>query len=262
MTNGLRIASMKYLRTLREAGLHYVILSLNGLDDDIYRQINGHALVGPKLKALENCRQLGLPVHLSATITRGINENQIGPLLDLADQTENVLQVRFRAMSPVGNYLDGGEMFMSELVKIICREGGIDYDLWCRQQDFYEHVGRTIGVDHLRPRLCAMRADLTPDRVPFASEWDWDQWDRSRLRRPRLLAKLLASYGPAYALQYARSMMSRYRYTPHRKFKRIAVRVWPNLQTMDLGLNARCTSLYHRDGQTMPFCLCNVLSNT
>jgi pyruvate-formate lyase-activating enzyme len=261
MTNGLKLASMAYLRQLREAGLHYVVLSLNGLSDDVYRRTNDQELVEPKLKALENCRRLGMSVHLSATITRGLNEDQIGPLLDLADRTENVLQVRFRAMSPVGNYLDGGELFMSELVKIICKHGRIDYDLWCRQQDFFDHLGRTIGVDHIRPRLCAMRADLTHDRVPFAAEWNWEQWQRARWRSLRVFARLIECYGWSYALSYLHSLMARYRYTPHPGFRRIAVRVWPNLQTMDIELNKRCTSLYHREGQAVPFCLCNVMHN-
>ena len=261
MTNGLKLADMKYLRSLREAGLTYVIFSLNALDDDIFRRTNDQALLDVKLKALDNLEQLGMSVALSATITRGLNEDQIGPLLDLETQKKSIYQVRFRSMAEVGCYVEGGQFFMSEFLKLICHQGGIDYDLLLRQQDFFDHVGRTLGVDYLRPRLCAVRADLDKYHVPLASDRDWQHWDNAVMKKPRLILKMLQTYGLKYASQFALGLMTRLNNPPHPKFLRITVRAWPNLDTIDLNLNQRCSSVYHRDGNVQPFCLSNIQTN-
>jgi uncharacterized radical SAM superfamily Fe-S cluster-containing enzyme len=260
MTNGIRLADMKYVRSLQEAGLKYVILAMNGLNDEVYRRTNGEALLDVKLKALENINQTGMVIFLSATITRGVNEDQIGPLLDLEARTERVVQVRFRSMAEMGTYIEKGYYFMSEFVKVICHHGGIDHDLWLKQQDFLEQLGRTVGVDHIRPRLCAMRAEMDNDLVPFTADSGRKVWNEAMMRKPRIIAEMVRSWGPMYVFRFVLdSMRGGYRYTPHPHFRRISVRVWPNLDTMDLDLNNRCTSRYVRDGDVLPFCLSNVL---
>jgi len=259
MTNGLRLADKKYLQTLRDAGLTCVIFSMNGLNDDVYRETNGEALLDVKLQALKNMIDLDMIVLLSATITRGLNEDQIGPLIELEGEHPAIRQVRFRSMAEVGAYVEGGNYCMSDFLKLVCREGGVDYELWCRQQDFLNHLRRIIGVDHIRPRHCAMRADLTKDLVPFASDWDSESWDSAVLEKPRIVARVLRDYGPTYALQYLYTLTQVSRYTPHPGFRRIAVRVWPTLDTIDLDLNRRCSSIYLRDGERLPFCLSNIL---
>lgn len=263
MTNGIRLADMKYLRSLRDAGLCYVILAMNGLNDDVYRRTNGEALLEAKLRALNNLEQTGMIVFLSATITRGVNEDQIGPLLDLEKQMKCVVQLRFRSMAEMGSYIEGGQFFMSEIVKVICRQGGIEYDLWLKQQDFLDHLGRTVGIDHIRPRLCAMRAEMDNELVPFAAGRDWRAWDKALMKKPRVVAELIRKWGPIYAFKFVLdTIRGGYRYTPHPDFRRISVRVWPSLYTMDFGLNRRCTSLYVRDGEVLPFCMSNCLRNS
>ena len=260
MTNGVRLADPAYARRLREAGLRYVTLAVNGLDDDVYLRTNGKALLDVKMKALENLNREDVTTYLSTTITRGINEGQIGPVIDLAKRTRNVVQVRFRGMSEVGRFIEGGQFFMSELTKIICRNGGIDYDLWLRQQDFLDRLGRALGNDHIRPRLCAMRAEIDADGIPLASDRDWRKWEGAALEKPRLVAGLVRAWGVDYTLRFiADAIRGGYRYTRHPGFLRVSIRVWPNLETMDLSLNRRCTSLYLKDGEREPFCLSHCL---
>ena len=265
MTNGLKLADMKYVRSLKEAGLNYVIFSMNGLNDDVFRRINGQALLDIKLKAMDNLEQLGISSILSATITRGLNEDQIGPLLELEKQKKCILQVRFRSMVEVGRHIEGGQYYMSELIKLICQEAGIDYDLWLKHQDFYDHLGRTLGLNHIRPRLCAMRADMDLDLVPFESDRNWQEWNEALFKKPRLIAKLLHNYGIQYAFRAVVGLLDsrKYTYNHHSNFRRIGVRVWPNLDTIDLNFDQkRCTAVYRRDGKVQPFCLANILNNT
>ncbi len=262
MTNGIRMADMRYVRLLKEAGLKFVILAMNGMTDDVYRRINGEALLDIKLKALENMEEAGFTIYLSMTVTRGINEDQVKPLLDLESRMKNVVQVRFRSMAEMGHYIEGGQFFMSELVKLVCYQAGIDYEMWCRQQDFLDHLGRIVKNDHIRPRLCAMRAELDKNLVPFAADRDWEEWNRTAMKKPRLLVDLARYWGLGYLFRFALdSMGGGFPYTRHPRFRRISVRVWPNLETMDLDLNSRCSSLYLRDGDKLPFCLSNCLRN-
>jgi uncharacterized Fe-S cluster-containing radical SAM superfamily protein len=262
MTNGIRLADPEYTQCLREAGLKYVTLAVNGLNDDVYRRTNGQALLDIKLKALENLTKTDITTYLSMTIIRGVNENEIRPLIDLAKRTKNVVQVRFRGMAKVGNYVEGGQFFMSELTKIVCRNSGINYGLWLKQQDFLDRLGRAMRNDHIRPRLCAMRAEVDRNMIPLASDRNWRELERSALERPRLVAELLRVWGIGYTLRFlADSIRGGYRYTRHPNFLRISIRVWPNIDTMDLALNRRCTSLYLKRGQRLPFCLSHCLAD-
>lgn len=255
MTNGIRLADAGYARRLREAGLDSVTLALNGLDDEVYRRTNGKPLLDIKMRALENLIREGFTIYLSATITRGVNENQIGPLLDLARRTKGVGQIRFRGMTEVGRFIKGGQFFMSDLCKLVCREGGIDYGLWLRQQGYLDRLGRALKNDHLRPRMCAMRAEIDRDGVPLASDRDWDDGNSGFLEKPRLAAAFIRAWGIGYALRYlADSSSGRYHYTRHPNFLRVTVRTWPTVDTMDLDLDRRCTSVYLKGGQRQFFC--------
>jgi len=149
---------------------------------------------------------------------------------------------------------------MSEIVKVICQQGGIDYDLWLKQQDFLDHLGRTVGIDYIRPRLCAMRAEMDNELVPLAAGRDCRAWDEEVMKKPRVIAELVRKWGPIYAFKFVLdTIRGGYRYTRHPNFRRISVRVWPNLNTIDFSLNRRCTSVYVRDGEVLPFCMSNCL---
>ncbi len=260
MTNGIRLADPDYVRRLREAGLGSVILAINGLDDEVYRRTNGRPLLDIKLKALENLGREDITAHLSATITRGINEDQIGPIISLARRMKNVFQVRFRGMAEMGRYIKSEPFFMSELTKLVCRNSGIDYGLWLRHQDFLDRLGRALRNDHIRPRLCAMRTEVDAAGIPLASDRDWRKWENAALEKPRLVAGLIRAWGIGYTLRYiADAVRGAYRYTRHPDFLRVSVRAWPVPDTMDLDLDRRCTSVYLRGGERERFCLSNCL---
>lgn len=105
-TNAVRLTDKDYLRTLRSAGLISVLFSINGLSEDPYTKINGVPLLSKKLKALENCFDVnGIRTIISPTVYRGVNENEVKPLLDLC--VENIPKIdefRIRQACRVGKY--------------------------------------------------------------------------------------------------------------------------------------------------------------
>lgn len=84
-TNGLRLAeSPELCLSLKEAGLSWVFLQFDGTTDYIYRAIRGQPLLELKRQAIANCRKAGLGVVLVPTLARGINDGNLGAILDFA----------------------------------------------------------------------------------------------------------------------------------------------------------------------------------
>ena len=76
-TNGSLLA--KKAQSLKDAGLHRVTVSLDALDDTVFKAMNdvGYA-VGDVLDGIESAAAVGLaPVKINCVVKRGSNENQI-----------------------------------------------------------------------------------------------------------------------------------------------------------------------------------------
>ena len=81
-TNGVRLADEDgYAEKLARGGVSTVFLQFDGLDDDIYRILRGKPLLETKLKAIDNCKQAGLPVVLVPTVAPGVNDHALGDIL-------------------------------------------------------------------------------------------------------------------------------------------------------------------------------------
>ncbi len=97
-TNGTRLAALA--QPLREAGVNSVNISLDALDAAIYRKVTG-GNVADVLAGLDAARAAGLRVKLNCVLMRGVNENEIWPLILLAAERE--LPLRFIELMPLSN---------------------------------------------------------------------------------------------------------------------------------------------------------------
>ena len=81
-SNGSLLA--RRAKGLAEAGLDRVTVSLDSLDDDVFRAMNDVDFpVSGVLEAIETAAQEGLtPVKINAVIKRGFNEHDLVPMLD------------------------------------------------------------------------------------------------------------------------------------------------------------------------------------
>ncbi|HYP85782.1 GTP 3',8-cyclase MoaA [Variovorax sp.] len=79
-TNGSLLA--RKARALRDAGLRRVTVSLDGLDDAVFRRMNDVDFpVADVLRGLEAAREAGLgPIKVNMVVKRGTNEDQILPM--------------------------------------------------------------------------------------------------------------------------------------------------------------------------------------
>ncbi|APW46433.1 GTP 3',8-cyclase MoaA [Rhodoferax antarcticus] len=79
-TNGSLLA--KKARALKDAGLQRVTVSLDALDDTVFRQMNDVDFpVGDVLQGIEAARSVGLgPIKINMVVKRGTNDHQILPM--------------------------------------------------------------------------------------------------------------------------------------------------------------------------------------
>lgn len=109
-TNGLKLANRAFAEKIAltvenddlPIGKPLIYLQFDGLSDDTYGALRGRPLLDLKMQALENCRELGMTVALVPTIVKGVNEHEIGPIIDLALSDRNIKTVDFQPVTLVG----------------------------------------------------------------------------------------------------------------------------------------------------------------
>jgi uncharacterized radical SAM superfamily Fe-S cluster-containing enzyme len=111
-TNGIKLAywdfAQKIANTMDDGdlpiGKPLIYLQFDGMSNETYIALRGRPLLDVKMKALSNCRELGMNVTLVPTIVKGVNEHEIGAIIDLALNDDNIKMVNFQPISCTGRY--------------------------------------------------------------------------------------------------------------------------------------------------------------
>ncbi len=111
-TNGIKLADIdfanKILHTMDDRdsliGRPLIYLQFDGVTEETYIALRGRPLLELKLKALENCRNLGMNVALVPTVVKGINDHEIGRIIDLALSDNNIKTVNFQPATLTGRF--------------------------------------------------------------------------------------------------------------------------------------------------------------
>ncbi|MHA1298845.1 MAG: radical SAM protein [Candidatus Helarchaeota archaeon] len=103
-TNGLRFTNKDYLQEIIDAGMNAMYWQFDGLERETWIKTRGVDLLDKKLKVIENCRELGFKdVVLVPTIARGINDHEVGNIMDFAIQNNDVVScIVFQPVSLCG----------------------------------------------------------------------------------------------------------------------------------------------------------------
>ncbi|MFP4672814.1 MAG: tetraether lipid synthase Tes [Desulfohalobiaceae bacterium] len=103
-SNGIKFArDLEFTKAAKRAGLDVVYLQFDGLSDDIYQESRGRPMWETKQKALQNMKAAGLMATLVPTLVRGLNDHQVGQILDFALQnTDVVTAISFQPVSITG----------------------------------------------------------------------------------------------------------------------------------------------------------------
>ena len=107
-TNGIRLAEEPgYAKQLKDAGLSTVFLQFDGLSDRIYKILRGKPLMLKKLAAIRNCAKAGLGVVLVPVIAPGVNDDEIGKILNFAQKNmPDIRGVHFQPISYFGRCIE------------------------------------------------------------------------------------------------------------------------------------------------------------
>ena len=103
-TNGIRFAQEpEFAKQAKEAGLRLAYLQFDGVTNEA----NSHRKVGNlfdvKLRAIENLHAAGIDVVLVVTVVNGINDEQVGPIIDFAiANADKITVVSFQPVSFTG----------------------------------------------------------------------------------------------------------------------------------------------------------------
>ncbi|HDR8091690.1 MULTISPECIES: GTP 3',8-cyclase MoaA [Bacillus] len=99
-TNAIHLT--KQAKALKEAGLHRVNVSLDAIDDDIFRNINGRNInTKPVIKGIITAKEAGLAVKVNMVVKKGMNDHQILPMA--AYFKEQGITLRFIEFMDVGS---------------------------------------------------------------------------------------------------------------------------------------------------------------
>ncbi len=103
-TNGIKFAQdREFCKQAKEAGLRLAYLQFDGVTNEA----NSHRKVGNlfdvKQRAIENLHAAGIDVVLVVTVVNGVNNDQVGPILDFAiANADKVTVVSFQPVSFTG----------------------------------------------------------------------------------------------------------------------------------------------------------------
>jgi len=145
-TNGIRLArDPGYAQELVDNRLHTVYLQFDGMDDKMYKEVRGVPMSKIKAKAIDNCRNVGLPkwadpkkyavrplsVMLVPTMVKGYNDHLAMPIVDYAlENSDTVRGVNYQPVSLTSRLPDKERFSMrytqADLVRSLCEEGAFE----------------------------------------------------------------------------------------------------------------------------------------
>lgn len=107
ITNGIRLGKDRELaRAIKDMGV-YVGLQLDGFTSKVHEKIRGKDLVKEKEAALATLAELDIPTQLIFVATRGVNDHQIGQVVELFLSGSHFLSLNFQPVAYTGH--GGGE---------------------------------------------------------------------------------------------------------------------------------------------------------
>ncbi len=106
ITNGLRLGRDRELALALKARGVYVALQLDGFDAETHTLVRGRDLTKEKTAALAMCKELDLPTQIIFVAAKGVNDHQIGKVVDLMMQEDFILSINFQPVAHTG--LGGG----------------------------------------------------------------------------------------------------------------------------------------------------------
>ncbi len=137
-TNGIRLAHDQTLVRRLAENRHRleVFFQFDGFSDRVYRALRGEELLAVKLRALEALGRAGVHVTLAVTLQGGVNEQEIGPIVQFAVQRPWITGINFQPATYSGRYVLPEELerrvTFPDVIRAVAEQTGGMF----RQEDF------------------------------------------------------------------------------------------------------------------------------
>lgn len=118
-TNGVLLAN--YLEELIEAGLDSINISVDAIGADKFKYITKRDVLGRVLQNIKYASER-LETKINALIIKGINEEEIIPLVEFAREVK--IPIRFIELMPIGSGMGYKPLRQEEIYKIIANKYG------------------------------------------------------------------------------------------------------------------------------------------
>ncbi len=133
-SNGIKLAQADYVRRLAERagrwpdGQLFVYLQFDGFDENTHDTLRGRRdLLSIKERAIRNCRKNGISVHPVMTLTRGVNDHEVGDFVRLAVENPHLKNVVIQPAMYSGRYDNPrrqDRITLADTVRLICDQFG------------------------------------------------------------------------------------------------------------------------------------------
>jgi uncharacterized radical SAM superfamily Fe-S cluster-containing enzyme len=284
-TNGSVLVCDREL--LRFLGRHRVIISLqfDGVRDDVYVALRGRPALDDKLRLIDMCSELDVPMSLTATVAGGVNDRAIREVADLLFQRDHILSAMFQPAAYAGNAAKlgrpGEAVTIPDVVSALNGAGSgtvcpedfsplpcshpacFSLAFYLRIEDnHYLPIKQMVDAERYMD-LIQNRAIFGTDSESFEVITDavYDLWSGSAALSPdsekalRAVRQLITAttaeggYSPRRALSVA-----------ERSVKSIFIHQFMDPDTFDLSRARKCCQVYPQlDGSMIPVCAHNCL---
>jgi hypothetical protein len=258
-SNGIRLGQDKaYTKALAEAGVSFVFMQFDGTDDAIYEKLRGRPLLAEKLAAIKACSDELLGVTLVPTIVPGVNDGNIGEILNFGlSNSPAVRGVHFQPVSYLGRYPqppgNGERITLPEVLRAIERQTAGKVKI----EDMVPS-----GCDHPR---CGFHGDfvLMPETLvqltPKAETGSCCQDDgRSHIRSRNFVARrwkrTAANSGPECCGSNDFNDLNDFIGRVKSHGFTITAMAFQDAYTLDMERLRRCSVHVYKNGRTIPFC--------
>jgi uncharacterized radical SAM superfamily Fe-S cluster-containing enzyme len=134
ITNGVNIGHRPtLLQELKSRGLSAVYLQFDGLKKETYLKIRGQDMTEVRHRAIEALRLAGLCCTLAVTVTRGINEDEIGQIIRFGTRNlDTVRAISFQSATRFSGRFDLAKPYsgysLPDLLQLIEAQSGVPVD--------------------------------------------------------------------------------------------------------------------------------------
>ena len=134
-SNGIKLAQPAFTERLanctsrRAGGQIFVYLQFDGFEDNTYLALRGREdLLNIKRRALDNCQAQDIRVHPVMTLTRGINDHEVGDFVRLAVENPLLQNVVIQPAMYSGRYDNPrrpDRITLADTVSLVCDQFGV-----------------------------------------------------------------------------------------------------------------------------------------